>query len=134
MGDELARGDVEESDGARADAAHDQVVVLWQEAAEEDVHAAVSRVRLPQQRPRLEVPQGDDAVRRTADQELVRLGDVEVEHDVLVALQRGELTFAAVVELAHGDPVLEENILSASWPVANLLDGGVLVLLKGALI
>ena len=42
MGDELARGDVEESDCARADAAHDEVVVLWQEAAEEDEEASAT--------------------------------------------------------------------------------------------
>ena len=41
---------------------------------------------LPQELLRLEVPEGDDAVRRAADQELVGLGDVEVEHGgVLVA-------------------------------------------------
>ena len=46
---------------------------------------------LPQELLRLEVPEGDDAVRRAADQELVGLGDVEVEHGgVLVALQRGD--------------------------------------------
>ena len=44
MGDELARGDVEESDCARVDAAHDQVVVLGQEAAEEADEAAAVRV------------------------------------------------------------------------------------------
>ena len=112
VGDELARGDVEESDGARADAADDQVVVLWQEAAEEDEEAAALRVRLPQQRPRPEVPEGDDAVRGAAHQELVRFGDVEVEHDVLVAFQSGELTAAAVAELAHGDPDFAGQMVS----------------------
>ena len=103
MGDELARGDVEESDRAAraADAAHDEVVVLWQEAAEEDKEL----LRPPQEGVRLEVPEGDDAVFGAADQELVRLRYVEVEDGIRVALQRGEGAPAAVVKLAHRDPV-----------------------------